>query len=91
MLLKFLDYKTITSFTNFFNIFPDNQKQELREAKVALEKSIQRFATNNKRIYIIIDDLDRVEKETIYGTLTFIKEIVDLKKVTVLFLVDYKK
>ncbi|GAB6593584.1 hypothetical protein C2L96_22350 [Bacillus cereus] len=91
MLLKFLEYKTITSFTNFFNIFPDNQKQELREAKVALEKSIQRFATNNKRIYIIIDDLDRVEKETIYGTLTFIKEIVDLKKVTVLFLVDYKK
>lgn len=91
MLLKFLDYKTVTSFTDFFNVFPDTQKQELREAKVALEKSIQRFATNNKRIYIIIDDLDRVEKETIYGTLTFIKEIVDLKKVTVLFLVDYKK
>ncbi|MED2183043.1 P-loop NTPase fold protein [Bacillus wiedmannii] len=90
LLLKFVDYKTITSFSSFFDIFSENKKQDLRELKLELEKNIEKLASKNQRIYIIVDDLDRVEKETIYSTLTFIKEIVDLKKVTVVFLVDYK-
>ncbi|MEC3525525.1 KAP family P-loop NTPase fold protein [Bacillus paranthracis] len=90
LLLKFVDYKTITSFSGFFDVFSENKKQDLRELKLELEKNIEKLANKNQRIYIIVDDLDRVEKETIYSTLTFIKEIVDLKKVTVVFLVDYK-
>ncbi|PEM52676.1 P-loop NTPase fold protein [Bacillus wiedmannii] len=90
LLLKFVDYKTITSFSSFFDVFSENKKQDLRELKLELEKNIEKLANKNQRIYIIVDDLDRVEKETIYSTLTFIKEIVDLKKVTVVFLVDYK-
>ncbi|MDA1836227.1 P-loop NTPase fold protein [Bacillus cereus group sp. BY17LC] len=90
LLLKFVDYKTITSFSGFLDVFQENEKLDLRTSKIELEKSIGRLVKENQRIYIIVDDLDRVEKETVYSTLTFIKEIVDLKKVTVLFLVDYK-
>lgn len=90
LLLKFVDYKTITSFSVFLDVFQENEKLDLRTSKIELEKSIGRLVKENQRIYIIVDDLDRVEKETVYSTLTFIKEIVDLKKVTVLFLVDYK-
>lgn len=90
LLLKFVDYKTITSFSSFFDVFSENKKQDLRELKLELEKNIEKLANKDQRIYIIVDDLDRVEKETVYSTLTFIKEIVDLKKVTVVFLVDYK-
>ncbi|MEM5668922.1 P-loop NTPase fold protein [Bacillus cereus] len=88
--MKFVDYKTITSFSGFLDVFQENEKLDLRTSKIELEKSIGRLVKENQRIYIIVDDLDRVEKETVYSTLTFIKEIVDLKKVTVLFLVDYK-
>ncbi|MHA7098045.1 P-loop NTPase fold protein [Priestia aryabhattai] len=90
LLMKFVNYKTIISFSNFFDIFPEDKKEDLRELKNDLERNIEKLALENKRIYIIVDDLDRVENETIYNTLTFIKEIVDLKRVTVLFLMDYK-
>lgn len=90
LLMKFVNIKTFISFSNFFDIFPEDKKEDLRELKNNLEGNIEKLALDNKRIYIIVDDLDRVENETIYNTLTFIKEIVDLKRVTVLFLMDYK-
>ncbi|WP_370695751.1 P-loop NTPase fold protein (plasmid) [Priestia megaterium] len=90
LLIKFVNYKSIGNLSSFFDIFPDDKKEDLRELKQDLEKNIEKLALENKKIYIIVDDLDRVENETIYNILTFIKEIVDLKRITVLFLVDYK-
>lgn len=90
LLMKFVNYKTIISFSSFFDIFPENKKEDLRELKKNLEENIEKLSEKNEKIYIIVDDLDRVENETVYNTLTFIKEIVDLKRITVLFLVDYK-
>ncbi|MGG1073781.1 P-loop NTPase fold protein [Priestia megaterium] len=90
LLMRFVNYKKVINFSDFFDVFPEDQKADLRELKNNLEKSIEKIATENQKIYIIVDDLDRVENETIYSTLTFIKEIVDLKRVTVLFLIDYK-
>lgn len=44
-----------------------------------------------RKIYIIVDDFDRVEEETMYHTLIFIKELVNFKGVTVIFLMDEQK
>jgi anion-transporting ArsA/GET3 family ATPase len=44
-----------------------------------------------KKIYIIIDDFDRVEEETFKNTLVFIKELVNFKGVNVIFLMDEQK
>ncbi|WP_397539814.1 P-loop NTPase fold protein [Rummeliibacillus pycnus] len=90
LLLNFVNNKTIINFSAFFDIFPEDKKEDLRELKEDLENHIERLVSENKRIYLIVDDLDRVEIETVYSTLTFIKEIVDFKKITVIFLVDYE-
>jgi hypothetical protein len=90
LVLKFVNDKAVTNFTAFFDIFPEEKQKDLRELKDELEINIEKLVFKNKRIYLIVDDLDRVEKETIYNTLTFIKEIVDFKKITVIFLADYR-
>ncbi|MBM6617294.1 KAP family P-loop NTPase fold protein [Bacillus suaedaesalsae] len=90
LLFKFINQKTLINFSAFFDIFPEEKKEDLRELKEDLEINIERLVSENKRIYLIVDDLDRVEKDTVYSTLTFIKEIVDFKKITVIFLVDYE-
>ncbi|PET37395.1 hypothetical protein CN514_24390, partial [Bacillus sp. AFS001701] len=91
LLLKFAGNKNISNIANFFDVFPEDNIADLRDMKVELESNLQKLIELQKRIYIIIDDLDRVEEDTIYNTLTFIKEIVDIKGVTVLFIVDYDK
>ena len=91
LLLNFVNNKTIINFSAFFDIFPEDKKEDFRELKADLENNIERLVSVNKRIYLIVDDLDRVEKETVYSTLTFIKEVVDFKKITVVFLLDYEK
>lgn len=92
LLLKFVgNNKNINNLANFFDVFPEDKKADLRDTKEELEVNLQKLIEIKKRIIIIIDDLDRVEEETIYSTLTFIKEIVDLKGVIVLFIVDYDK
>ncbi|GGI12597.1 P-loop NTPase fold protein [Gottfriedia solisilvae] len=91
LLLKLVGNKNINNIVNFFDLFPEDKKEDLREFKENLEINIQKLLDLQKRIIIIIDDLDRVEEETIYSTLTFIKEIVDLKGVIVLLIVDYEK
>ncbi|MET3689516.1 hypothetical protein ABIC37_005066 [Priestia megaterium] len=44
-----------------------------------------------KKIYIIIDDFDRVEEATFNNILIFIKELVNFKGVNVIFLMDEQK
>ncbi|WP_172638604.1 P-loop NTPase fold protein [Clostridium pasteurianum] len=56
-----------------------------------LLKLIERDSNNYNRFYIIVDDLDRSDDEVKLNTLSFIKEIVNLKGCTVIFLVDYEK
>jgi len=46
---------------------------------------------NKKKIYIIVDDFDRVEEETFKNTLIFIKELVNFKGINVIFLMDEQK
>jgi DNA polymerase III delta prime subunit len=91
LILKFVNFKGITNLTNIFNLFSEEVNTDLRETKLELEKTLSILVKNNKKIYIIIDDLDRVEETTIYDILTFIKEIIDLKGLSVLFIVDYNK
>jgi hypothetical protein len=91
LLLKLVGNKNINNLANLFDIFPEDKQGDLRDFKEGLEGNLQNLIDQKKRIVIIIDDLDRVEQDTIYNTLTFIKEIVDLKGVIVLFIVDYEK
>ncbi|MFL0199388.1 P-loop NTPase fold protein [Exiguobacterium acetylicum] len=42
----------------------------------------------SKKIFIIIDDFDRVELDTFKNTLIFIKELVNFKGINVIFLMD---
>lgn len=92
LLLKFLNYKSVSNLSNFFDVLLEkDQKLDLREYKRELEKNIDILIAKNQKIYIVIDDLDRVEEHTVREALTFIKEIVNLRGTTVLFLVDYKK
>lgn len=43
------------------------------------------------KIYIIVDDFDRVEEETFKSTLIFIKEVVSFKGINVIFLMDEQR
>ncbi|MFZ3590361.1 P-loop NTPase fold protein [Bacillus sp. DJP31] len=49
------------------------------------------ISDTKKKIYIIIDDFDRVEEETFKNTLIFIKELVNFKGINVIFLMDEQK
>lgn len=92
ILIKILNNK---NFSNVFNIFNSTQKNnkstELRSLKNKLEENIKILTNKGNRIVILIDDLDRVEPETVYNLLTFVKEIVDLKGILTIFTVDYRK
>ncbi|PFG07767.1 P-loop NTPase fold protein [Bacillus sp. es.034] len=90
LLVKFVNFKHLNLMNSFFNGFSQQQKEDLREYKLKLEQNLEQLVSDNKRIYILVDDLDRVEEDTVYSILTFIKEIVDLKGVTIIFIVDYK-
>lgn len=46
------------------------------------------YKVNYKKIFIIVDDFDRVEEETFKNTLIFIKELVNFKGINVIFLMD---
>ncbi|APC40828.1 P-loop NTPase fold protein [Clostridium estertheticum] len=63
------------------------------EAKDKINGDIKRLLrqNTNKRIYILIDDLDRSGELEIFETFKFIKEILELNGCTILFFVDYEK
>lgn len=46
------------------------------------------YQVSSKKIFIIIDDFDRVEIDTFKNTLIFIKELVNFKGINVIFLMD---
>lgn len=62
------------------------EHNEFRDIKERLEIDIQKLLSrkknsNSTKIYIIIDDFDRVERDTFLSTLIFIKEIVNFNGV----------
>lgn len=74
----------------------NQEKNDFRDIKERLEIDIQKFLSvnkdvNNTKIYIIIDDFDRVERETFISTLIFIKEIVNFNGVNLIFLLDEER
>lgn len=49
---------------------------------------LSNYKVIHNKIFIIVDDFDRVEEETFKNTLIFIKELVNFKGVNVIFLMD---
>ncbi|OBY77992.1 hypothetical protein BBG47_18795 [Paenibacillus sp. KS1] len=49
------------------------------------------FPEEKSKIYIIVDDFDRVEEETFNSTLIFIKEVVNFRGINVIFLMDEQR
>ncbi|MFI8574920.1 P-loop NTPase fold protein [Rossellomorea aquimaris] len=93
-----LNAKPLLQLEKVFSVFNDEElPSDFRTNKHLLEEDIQRLLRMNnekvvkKKIFIIVDDFDRVEKETMYNTLVFIKELVHFKGVNVIFLMDEQK
>ena len=82
--------KNILKIDSILKFLKEEQLSQ-RDYKKLLEIDLEKLLGNDKKIYIIIDDLDRVEEETIKSTLIFIKEIVDFKGIDVIFLMDDRK
>lgn len=79
------DDKIIESLNKFFVNY------DVTKDKEEVEKNIDIIRNKfKKKIYIIVDDIDRTDKETIKSAIFFIKEIVNFKKCTTIFLMDYK-
>ncbi len=81
-----------------------SENSDLRDSKRLLEEDIRKLLSSSKysfkkdkdqkikkKIYIVVDDFDRVEEETYKNTLIFIKEIVNFKGINVIFLMDDRK
>ncbi|PEU68110.1 hypothetical protein CN397_23930 [Priestia megaterium] len=66
-------------------------KRKNEETDCNEEEDSRDLAAIKKKIYIIIDDFDRVEEATFNNILIFIKELVNFKGVNVIFLMDEQK
>ncbi|MGZ9586647.1 P-loop NTPase fold protein [Paenibacillus marinisediminis] len=101
-----LNLKQAIKLDMFLGDLDSKEPSDFRSSKKRLEEDIQKLLSSgikeNKRkkdgaksdkskIYIIVDDFDRVEEETFNSTLVFIKEIVNFNGITVVFLMDEKK
>ncbi len=91
---KLVENNKIDIFVEILGVFENEKNEEFRETKRRLEEDIhQMLAYSSKgqmrRLYIVVDDFDRVEKNTMFETLIFIKELVDFKYCGVLFLMNY--
>lgn len=74
------------------NIFKNNKsdKSDLREKKRHLQHDIDKLVLKSKKnILVVVDDFDRVDNETRYFILTFIKEIVNFNGIKTIILLDY--
>ncbi|WP_342429324.1 P-loop NTPase fold protein [Neobacillus sp. FSL H8-0543] len=98
LITSVLNAKPLMQLEGVFSVIDDEElPSDFRTNKQLLEEDIQRLLRTNKdisekkKIYIIVDDFDRVEKETMYNTLVFIKELVHFKGVNVIFLMDEQK
>ncbi|PRX18489.1 KAP-like P-loop domain-containing protein [Orenia metallireducens] len=85
LVMKMIKNNKFSILSEILGIFKD-EPSDFREVKENFENDIRSIA--DKKIYIIIDDFDRVEKETVYNTLVFIKQIVSFRGCRVIFLMD---
>lgn len=66
--------------------------KDIADEKEQIEKYISILRKeSNKRIYIVVDDMDRTDIKSIESTLVFVKEIINFKECTIIFLIDYKE
>ncbi|MGG4132419.1 P-loop NTPase fold protein [Paenibacillus illinoisensis] len=91
---KLIDNNKFDAFLDLLGFFEKEKKEEYRETKRRLEEDIKQMLSsstkeNIKRLYIVVDDFDRAQENTMLETLIFIKELVDFKYCGVLFLMNY--
>ncbi|MFD9364336.1 P-loop NTPase fold protein [Priestia megaterium] len=101
-----VNLKQVIKLDGLLDSLDDDEQVDFRTSKERLEKDIEKLLIGMKRkneennldslrskkkIYIIIDDFDRVEEETFNNTLIFIKELVNFKGINVIFLMDEQK
>ncbi|WP_427052687.1 P-loop NTPase fold protein [Paenibacillus sp. TC-CSREp1] len=91
---KLVENNKIDVFVEILGVFENEKTEEFRETKRRLEEDIHQMLLYSskermRRLYIVVDDFDRVEKSTMLETLIFIKELVDFKYCGVLFLMNY--
>ncbi|MDR3597707.1 P-loop NTPase fold protein [Clostridium sp.] len=88
-----LDLILINSKITLRNLVPLNNKElTFKESKALLQYDIDTLLTSDKssnRLFIIIDDFDRVEDKNQLEILSFINEIVDFKGCITLIALDY--
>lgn len=66
------------------------EKLDLREKKQYLQQDIDKLILKSKKnILVVVDDFDRVDNETRYSILTFIKEIINFNGIKTIILLDY--
>ncbi|MEM5009425.1 P-loop NTPase fold protein [Niallia taxi] len=99
LISQLINTKPLLQLEGFFSIFEEEVPSDFRTKKQLLEEDILKLLNSNvkvgdkvkNKIYIIIDDFDRVEQETMYNTLVFIKELVNFSGINVIFLMDERK
>ncbi|MGE7836868.1 P-loop NTPase fold protein [Viridibacillus arvi] len=85
-----LNSKNLLNIEGLLNYFKE-EKPTYRENKESFEIELNKLLNFENKIYIIIDDLDRVEEDTLKKTLIFIKEIVNFKGIDIILLMDEEK
>lgn len=78
---------TTESFGNVFTRFFYSENKGYREKKEELEKSIGNVLGNDK-IIIVVDDIERCEKEKVKQFIFFIKEIATMDNCITIFISD---
>ena len=89
-LLKIIGGNQLSKLANLIKI-DDDTNYDLRDYKEKLNEDLSLLLDKDKKLYVIVDDLDRVDESTIYDILIFIKEIVDFKNTNIILLADYNK
>ena len=84
-----LDFrKTKETLENDINRLLKSSKNKNKKIEDEDLSELINYQVDLKKIFIIVDDFDRVEEETFKNTLIFIKEIVNFKGINVIFLMD---
>ena len=85
-----IDDKGIIYNNSIFKKNINIDQLDLREKKLYLQDDIDKLISKSKKnILVVVDDFDRVNNETRYSILTFIKEIVNFNGIKTIILLDY--
>jgi len=88
-LLLWINKKSTINFVEA--IFNEKSNGDFRNIKEELQNDIYKYNSKGKKIIVIVDDFDRVEKETVKEVLMFTREIIDFQGVNIILLMQYSK